>query len=404
MKKTYRGTALDLIQAVHMENHIPLVYCYMTLSARIDADRLKQAVRRTTEIVPQILCGYDEIKNGWVPTGHDMDSVVRVSSENDWCENFVWDLYSGPQLKINIHRENDNDSLHICMSHILTDGTGFKQYLALLCIFYNENDPRSIINANRRSDIVLLHHAVVQRIRRGHNRLHEGNAPMLLPARSGRQQFHSLQVKLSPEQMEMLGEEQKKLHVTWNDVFMAVFAYVLKGYTLQDEIVIPCPADLRKYGRQNDGLTIANMTGKFLCRIFLKKNMGLKEMVMSVHKEMERLKFHHDCFNQIPLLHVLYAILPNRALRFIVRTRYSVEPVSYTNMGIIDGHKVSFQGLAIKDCYLCGTYRTAPSFQVSISTYRNTCTLSANMFGSENQKVAGMQLLKQMKDSLLYGF
>jgi NRPS condensation-like uncharacterized protein len=117
-KKTYKGTALDLMQIVYMEKHAPIVYCYMTFDTRIEVERLKQAIKRTAEIVPQILCRYDDVKNRWYPARYDINSVVKILTEDDYCGNMIWDLRTGPQLKINIYHELDNDKLQIGMSHI----------------------------------------------------------------------------------------------------------------------------------------------------------------------------------------------------------------------------------------------------------------------------------------------
>lgn len=399
-KKIRKGTALDLIQTAHMESHIPLVYCYMVLDAAINVNRLKRAISRTTEIVPQILCGYNETKNAWIPAKYDCNSIVKIISEKNCYEDLIWDLHRGPQLKINIYHQSAGDSLQIAMSHILTDGVGFKQYLALLCIFYNELDSQAVGQVNSRSVMPLLFHTAIRRLPHISKHVDKGNIPAILPVEQSQTLLHSLKVTLSEEQLKLVQRKAKNLHVTLNDVFMASYAYALKSFTTQEEIILPCPVDLRKFGGQNGRMTVANMIGKYLCRISLAKDNELKEIILAVHQEMERQKSHYDCFHLILFLQLLHAILPANLLRHITKALYSVEPISYTNMGTID-EKLLFQGTTIKECYLCGTYRKAPSFQVSISTYNNVCTLAVNMCGTEKQKIIGMQLLNKMKSALL---
>ncbi|MCL6459810.1 MAG: hypothetical protein K6T85_17590 [Gorillibacterium sp.] len=403
-KKNYNGKALDLIQTIYMEQYTPIVYCYVTFSSFIDLARLKSAVSCTAVIVPQILCRYDYQKNRWCPAGHDVDSIIKVFSENDHCDNIIWNLQVGPQLKINIYHQSDSDSLQICMSHILADGAGLLQYLALLCRFYNKHDSVASEEVNHRSIVPLLYHTASQRIRRSHSPLHKGDTPALLPKESTNQLPVSLKVTLSAIQMATIKKKANSLDVTLNDVFMAAYIHTLKDYILCEEIAIPCPADLRKYDRQNNKLTIANMTGKYLCRVPLVRENGIAKTALVIHKKMERLKDEYTCFKLMSLLQILHSILPKRIVRLIIKRCYSIEPTSYSNLGVIDEHKIFFQGAAITECCLCGAYRPAPSFQVSISTYGNVCTISANMLGSENQKNAGMLLLEKMKSSLLAGF
>lgn len=402
MKKIiHKGTALDLIQTAHMESHIPIVYCHMVLDTAIDVSRLKQAVGYTAEIVPQILCRYNKIKNAWVPAKYDSNSVVKIVSEKKRYEGLVWDLCTGPQLKINIYHQDAGDSLQIGMSHILSDGAGFKQYLALLCKFYNKQDSQAASEVNSRSVIPLLFHTAVQRLPHISKRIDKGNIPAVLPAEQDNGFLQSLKVTLSEEQFKMIQTKVKNLQVTMNDVFMASYTYALKPFIIQDEIILSCPADLRKFRTPDGKLAIANMTGKYLCRISLAKDDGLREIALAVHQEMERQKSHYDCFHFILLLQILHAILPANLLRLITNPFYSAPPTSYTNVGTIDEKKIFFQGMSIKECYLCGTYRQAPSFQVSISTYKNVCTLAANMCGTKKQKITGLQLLNRMKSALL---
>jgi NRPS condensation-like uncharacterized protein len=250
--------------------------------------------------------------------------------------------------------------------------------------------------------VPLLFHTAIQRLSHISKHIDKGNIPAVLPVEQGEMLLNSLKVTLSEEQVKMVQEKARNLQVTLNDVFMASFAYSLKSFTTQVEMILPCPADLRRFGTQNDKLTIANMSGKYLCRISLAKNEELKEITLAVHQEMERQKSHYGCFHFILFLQILHAILPANLLRLITKSLYSVEPISYTNMGTID-EKIFFQGITMKECYLCGTYRKAPSFQVSVSTYKNVCTLAANMYGTKKQRIIGMQVLNQMKTALLSG-
>ncbi len=401
-KKIYKGTALDLIQTANMKNHIPLVYCYMVLDTAIDVKRFIQAVNRTTEIIPQILCGYNESKNAWIPAKYDSNSIVQIISEKNCYEDLIWNLHTGPQLRVNIFHQSAGDSLQIVMSHILTDGAGFQQYLALLCKFYNEQDSQAVSKVNSRSVLPLIFHTVIQSLPHLGKYTDKRNMPPILPVEQGQTLFHSLKVTLSEKQLKMVQKKAKNLHMTLNDLFMASYAYALKSFTTLDEIILSCPVDLRKFGTQNSNLTIANMTGRYLCRIFLTKDDGLEEILLRVHQEMERQKSHCDCFHFILLLQILHAILPANLLRHITKALYSVEPVSYSNLGTVD-EKIFFEETTIKECYLCGTYRQAPSFQVSISTYRNVCTFAVNMCGTEKQRIIGMQLLNRMKSALLFG-
>lgn len=402
MKKNSRkGTALDLIQALFMESHNPIVYCCMVLDSAIDVNRLRQAVRSTTEIIPQLLCGYNAVKNTWVPTGYDSNSIVHIVSKESGYDHLIWDLSTGPQMKISVYHQDAGDVLQIGISHIVTDGAGFHQYLALLCNFYNERDSQTVGETNSRSVLPLLAHTAVQRLTHLHKRVEKGNVTAILPVEQGQAHLHTLKVTLSEDQLKTVQEKARSLHVTLNDVFMASYAHALTSFTDQDEMILPCPADLRKFGGRNDRLTIANLTGKFFCRISSVKETGLRETALAVHQEMERQKKNYSCFHSIQILQIFHTILPVRLLRLIAKRSYSSEPTSYSNVGAVDHKNVFLHGVSITSCCLIGRYRQAPSFQVSISTYKNVCTLAVNISGTEGQSIAVMQILNHMKSVLL---
>lgn len=402
-KKSYKGTALDLVQTVHMDKHNPLIYCYMVLDSPIDTHRLKQAVRSTADIVPQILCRYNAEKHTWAPPEFDSHSLVKIVTTQEGQEALVWDLQTGPQLKINILRHRGKDRLQIGMSHILTDGAGFQQYLALLCIFYNEQEQQGT-GVNSSCVFPLLAHAAVRRLphldKEVSKHKEKSETPFILPTEQGPGQLHTLKVTLSEAQLDAIHEQAKNWRVTLNDLFMASYASVLKSYITQSEIIIHCPADLRRFRNPFVRLTIANMTGNYLCRIPLSNLKGLKDITLAVNQEMKRQKMHYGCFHSILCLQLIHTVLPANLVRLIIKPMYSVEPVAYTNLGMIDGN-IFFQGTTIKECYICGTYRHAPSFQVSISTYNNVCTLAANMRGTRKQRLAALQLLNEIKSVLL---
>ena len=50
---------LDFVEASHRHRVYPLMYCHMEIIGHLDIERLKQAVSLSSEIVPEILCAYD---------------------------------------------------------------------------------------------------------------------------------------------------------------------------------------------------------------------------------------------------------------------------------------------------------------------------------------------------------
>lgn len=403
MSKVYKGTALDMIQTVYMEEYVPIAYCFIRFNSALDIIRLHNAVRRTAETVPQILYRYSYERHRWISSDFDTDSIIHVTKGELRHESGIWDLQAGPQLKINVFRNGQQDSVQICMSHILTDGAGFLQYLYLLCGCYN--DPHLLVPAaaNRRSMTDSIFRTMPYRFRYFHGEQPNNEAMVLLPAGNDKRMPVSLTATITDNQLHRIKDRVSGLGITLNDLFMAAYAHTMKNLLPSNSrnIQIPCPANLRKYDKRTKQLTIANMTGKYICSVPRSLDCGIEEMAAIIHENMLQHKARYDCFKSLPLLMIAHALFSKNIVRLLIKRFYTIEPISYTNLGIIDDDKLFFDGLEIMECYLCGTYRPAPSFQLSISTYKNTCTMASNLLCTQEQKDAGARLLNEMVTVLL---
>lgn len=61
---------------------------------------------------------------------------------------------------------------------------------------------------------------------------------------------------------------------------------------------------------------------------------------------------------------------------------YSIPKTSFTNIGIIEEDKLHFEGSTLTDCFICGSLKYAPFFQVAATTFRGELTLSTNLHGT----------------------
>lgn len=88
-------------------------------------------------------------------------------------------------------------------------------------------------------------------------------------------------------------------------------------------------------------------------------------------------------------------------LKEAIKRNYRMFPVSYTNMGRINHQKLIFEGCQIENCYMTGTYRLPPDFQLSISTFHNICTLNCTLIGQPGDDKISQYVLEQVRKELL---
>jgi len=382
-QKEFPGQPLDLLEASYFRCQIPIIYCNITFKTKINIKRLKKAIELTTSVVPEIICSYNIKKNCWYDSGFNIDNII----EDNKINNYQWDLTKGPQLKVFV--SNNDKAIKIAISHLLCDGTGFKEYLYLLCNAYNNINDFPIYKNNREPKDILKTISK-KKIKKY---LNFKTKDITIPIKNTGNNLYSIDCPIEQEQFIKIKNRAHKLECTINDMVLAAYAKALSTITGSSDMNIACPVNLRKF-IQPETLRICNLTGIYNCSIQIDKNKELKDILNDVQNEMKKQKQRNEYFYKLIMLHKVYKILPLSILKRILLKTYLIPPVSYTNIGIIDEKKLLFEDSKISTCYITNSYRKFPSFQMAISTYNNICTLSSNIIGSkENSKIAKEILL-----------
>lgn len=395
MKKKNRCEGLDFVEASLRHRVYPVMYCSMEIVGHLDIERLKEAVHSTCSFVPEVLCAYDFRRGQFKDIGLSVEDTLSFKKELN-----LWDLNSKPQLQIQISRQEGKSLIIFGMSHILTDANGFLQYLSLLASLYNDQTP-AVSSRNHRKIAAFLKNIHVekptQQTRRGRGK----NLPPFR-TKSAEKIFFCLVNRISPNKFFLLHEKAKKNKVTLNTVFMAAYVRVIAKLKQIRVVTIPCPADLRRFCDTENKLTIANMTGIYRrVTIEMKPWHTFADTLLQVQIEMELQKSRYHCFTGIKPLNALYHRIPRCLLGILIKTTYRLPPISYTNIGRIDEKKIFFKDCFIKNCYMTGAYRKPPDFQLSISTFRDVCTLNCMLIGKREDKITGQYILNQIQGELL---
>lgn len=387
--------SLDFVEASHRHKVYPFLYCHMVIMGHMDVDRLKAAIQRSSHYVPEIFYTYNFGRGRFMDAGFAAEDTVILGDNI-----FLWDLSRKPQLQINIRRQERQDIVTVGMSHILTDGKGFLQYLYLLAALYNGQSCDLPLRNHRELSLALKN----IRLQKQTEQTRCGKKKKVPPLRACGKNTHyfCLNSRISKNDFSLLYTKAKRNHVTLNDVFMTAYARVIAGLQKIDTVIIPCPADLRHFSPVNEKLTVANMTGVYRrITIEIEPQHTFAETLSQVHLEMELQKSRCRCFEGIPLFNDLFHRIPRPISGLAMRAAYRLLPVSYTNVGQIDHRKLSFQDCRVADCYITGSYRLPPDFQLSISTFQNVCTLNCTLTGQPGDDATGQFILEQVKNEIL---
>ncbi len=111
---------------------------------------------------------------------------------------------------------------------------------------------------------------------------------------------------------------------------------------------------------------------------------------------MELQKSRCRCFEGIRFLNRLYPVIPHAVLGKLAGAAYRPAPVSYTNIGVIRQEALTLRDCDITDCIITGSYRYAPDFQLTVSTFRDACTLNGTLIGDGKAKAMAERILDRI--------
>lgn len=398
-KRRTRCESLDFVQASRRDRVYPLMYCRMELKGELDIKRLKQAVSMSGRIVPEILFSYDFRKGCFIDLGYTVEDVVKLHVEGE--EKYLRpDLSKHPQLQLILASKGNCHQVVIVMSHILADGAGFLQYLYLLVSLYNGEQGYNGMKNERKIAPILkdIHVRSDSEQVKYHSHI---SVPPLLAREKGSRLF-CLNCQIPAGDMAKIRLKANQSGITLNDVFLTAYARVISRIKNMDTVVIPCPADLRKFRPVSSALTVANMTGIYRrVAVEIPPGASFRSVLQQVHIEMLLQKSRRRCFAGIKTLDRAFGKIPHVLLEKVIKTAYPLYPVSYTNFGRIDHEKVRFKDISVVNCYFTGTYRYPPDFQLTVSTFRDVCTLNCAFMGAQWEQKKGQDILELVKQEIL---
>lgn len=389
-KDIIQGEPMDLLHTVALKEMYPIVSCLIQFSTPINVDRLKQAIELVGKQIPEIFCSYNPSKNQWVYPKKPYKIIELLNKSSDFLKqpiNFLEDS----QLKIFI-KNGSKPTIYIVMNHMLTDGSGFKQFLYLLADSYNQQ--QNIEARNDRSCDVIVE-SLLKNKYNYRSKMNLPNHSLMMPFTKGTVLKRIIDyVDISKENFLKIHQKAKLNSLTINDVIMASYIIEIAQRTNLKKVPLPCPADLRQFAPQKT-LSIANLTGEYSLLISVDLEDDLTTIAKRIHQQMISQKKQRSFLQAIPKLRLIYHKLPTSLVRWIISKNYHVQSVSYTNFGILNSN-FYFKGSPIEHCTLTGSFRKIPQFQVAVSTYMQKCTLSFCMIGDSLNQVEGHGIISNI--------
>jgi NRPS condensation-like uncharacterized protein len=75
--------------------------------------------------------------------------------------------------------------------------------------------------------------------------------------------------------------------------------------------------------------------------------------------------------------------------------------LSLTNVGILDAARISFGDVRPRDAVMCGSIKYKPHFQLAMSSYAGSLTLSSDVYSNASDRKRVLSFLVEVERELL---
>ncbi|MBT0132348.1 module of peptide synthetase [Listeria seeligeri] len=398
------------ISAENMKNDHHL-HTVLTFDNHLNISTLKKAVQLSAEKLPLLLCHFKETSNGasWQESVFSADDLVflveTTTPDEEVNQALVKKLSTenGPQICLTVIRTKTSDQLVIILNHMLADGAGFKQYLYLLSDLYSkllENPEYHVKLSPGSRGLKQVFDQFPRKQKHEILTKQKNQSPVQnpkIPLQGDANNPRIIWTKTSKQQFASLISYAKKHNATVNDVFFAAMALTIHQVTGQTAMSIDCPVDLRKYLPKNRTPGITNLTANITCQIAATDSLtSFEETLHIVKKSLQPQKNSLAALRIYYLLEIIFQKKSYAIAKKASEKLYSIPKTSFTNIGIIDEEKLVFKNSYLQDCFICGSLKYAPFFQVAATTFRGELTLSTNLHGTSHDHNWQADFLQKM--------
>lgn len=400
--KKYNVQPLDLMQYINTKYHEPFIHELLEFEGELDKEKLIKAVDILADAFPLLRCCYDKKSNTFIENKHYIGcDILRIDHSADRNALLTEALETDKRL---VQFTLSKNILVITISHMICDGSGFKQLIYLLCDIYN---------GNCSENLGYLMNRDFSQLTEGLTGTTTITLKMLISMmgnykskpvydKSDHEEIYVMERSIQREIMSKVHDSAKKQGATLNDVFLTAYARTLgKLYGLR-RINIPCTVDLRKYAKSKTG--IANLTGTYNLNIKLKENAAFGETLTDASAIMQKQK---KTKNDIAGPMLLVSKYEKSSLEQFLKLYGSMNTsasADYTNLGILDAKKLVFNGAILKNAIGYSGLNKAPFFQIAVSSFMGETTITSLVrCGKEEKEKVGLILdtiVKEIKSFL----
>jgi NRPS condensation-like uncharacterized protein len=416
----YRAEIFDLMQwhfeATGYNDH--QVHCGMALGSPLDEAALRKAVRISLGAMPILATKYASLEGraGWTSLeSPDLERAFVATGDEAVFESertFRIREEVGPQVRFCLLRGKRN-SLAVTMNHMIADGSGFKDYLYSVCETYSgivrgeHADRPPAAKGGYRGFGDVLH--AFGPIAKAAALLGAGGASnkvggFIFPLEAGGELKPFIATRaMAGAKVARLKEYCRERGATLNDAALAAFYRILArrlGPSALDGLRIPIMVDMRRYLRSREFPSLRNLSSTAITRVGQSAGETFDGTLLKAKANMDGLKRRSIGLGGFLKLSLLFSVLGDAEASRLLGRGLRNPLICMTNIGELDSRRLAFEGTQVESAYVCGSIKHKPHFQLALSGFDGTVTLSSNLYGSPADRTTIDDFLREVEEEL----
>ncbi len=414
----YKAEVFDKVQYLYEVTKFTdhQLHCVIRFNGKLNEEALRSSIVMLLHVVPILACVYQH-NNGndfWESTNPSrFEHTLLVVQDADAFEHFTTskiDESAEPQIKACLY-QSDKDALSIIINHMVCDAAGFKQCLYLLSDLYSQliKDPAYLpdfkIEGDRSFQTIIKQIPFWIRIKSLLFQNSESNqaSKSVFPLGGDTNDFPFIVTReIEPAKFALIKAYCKKNNVTINDVFLAAYyrALIQKLKVDGQTLHIPIMVDMRRYLKNKEFNALTNLSSTHITHAPVNVSESFDETVTKINRETTIKKSTDIGMNVFVKLSLAFQ-LPNKILSYkLIKASLKNPLICMTNVGIIDDKQLRFRGSEIANAYVCSSIKYRPHFQVALSSFSDTLTISSNLYGSQQDRDTITHFLSMVENEL----
>jgi NRPS condensation-like uncharacterized protein len=400
----YQAELFDLMQLLYAETGFNdhMLHCEMRMSSRID----EKTLRRATELA---LASFPILATRFTgrPKAEAWESISGAELERAFAtvedeENFETERTfrirekEGPQLRVGLLR-GERSALAVTINHMITDGAGLKDFMYFLCETYNRlrTEPEympPLVDGYRGIRDVTRGFGTWAKLRallgRGGGSNRPGGVAFPLTKEGEARPFIATRT-IGREKTSELKAYCAARGATLNDAVLAAYYRALLrsiGASASGRLEVPVMVDMRRYLPSRELTALRNLSSTATTRLGIREDESFEESLLKAKAKMDEFKGRAIGLGGFVKISMLSSLKSKALAEELLRRGLRNPLVCMTNIGELDSKRLRLDGSRVVSAYACGSIKYKPHFQMALSGFEGTITLSSNLYGDEEDK------------------